>query len=297
MNKYRLSEAVGEISDEFLLDAEKVIARGRRSPRRKRRGVVLALTALLVLVSAAAASGGEGTFAAWIKGAFDRNIGAENSPSTAVLEEELEEGRWVYLDGDQIAVILPESPVKILLSGDGGETWRESVVEGSETWDFLGEWSDQTQYWGGYLGFNGEENGYLVLTSGVSMNHQDLRIYLTGDGGATWREIGTPYNAHISVLTGAGFASDQVGFIGYRYYEDAGPDIWWTRNGGETWEKLAVELPAAYRSVDCRFTPGSPVFHGEEGVYPIAVTTEDETLETVLYLETHDGGLTWMFQA
>lgn len=295
MDKYRLSQAVGEISDEFLLDAERAIAQARQRPRRRGRGVVLALVAVLLLVSAAAASGGEGTFAAWIKGAFDRNIGAENSPSTAVLEEELEEGQWVYLDGDQIAVILPESPVKILLSGDGGETWRESVVEGSDTWEL--SWSDQTQYWGGYLGFNGEEKGYLVLTSGAAMNHQDLRIYLTGDGGATWREIGTPYDVHISVLTGAGFASDQVGFISYRYYEDAGPDIWWTRDGGETWEKLVVELPAAYQSPDCRFTPGSPVFCGEEGVYPIAVTTEDEGLAPVLYLETHDGGLTWTFRA
>ena len=297
MDKYRLSEAVGEISDEFLLDAERAIARARQRPRRRGKGAVLALAAVLLLVSAAAASGGGGTFAAWIKGAFDRNIGAEDSPSTAVLEEELEEGQWVYLDGDQIAVILPESPVKILLSGDGGETWRRAVVEGSDTWDLFGTWSDQTQYWGGYLGFNGAENGYLVLTSGVAMNHQDLRIYLTGDGGETWREIGTPYGVHISVLTGAGFASDQVGFISYRYYEDAGPDIWWTRDGGETWEKLAVELPAAYRSPDCRFTPGSPVFHGEEGVYPIVVTTEDEGLEPVLYLETHDGGLTWTAQA
>lgn len=296
MDKYRISEAVGEISDEFLLDAEKAIAQARQRPRRKRKGVVLALVAILVLVSAAAASGGEGAIAAWIKGAFDRNIGAEHSPSTAALEEELEEGQWVYLEGEQIAVILPESPVKILLSSNGGETWRESVVEGSETWDFLGEWSDQIQYWGGYLGFNGEKNGYLVLTSGVTMNHQDLRIYLTDDGGKTWREIGNPYDVHISVLTGAGFASDQVGFISYRYYEDAGPDIWWTKDGGETWKKLVVELPAVYRSADCRFTPGSPVFHGKEGVYPITVTTCDETLETVIYLETHDGGLTWTFQ-
>ena len=60
----------------------------------------------------------------------------------------------------------------------------------------------------------------------VSMNHQDLRIYCTDDGRATWREIGNPYDIHISVLTGAGFASDRVGFISYRYYEDVGPDIW-----------------------------------------------------------------------
>ena len=296
MDEYRLSAAVGEISDAFLLDAERAIAQARQRSRKRGKSPVLALAAALLLISAAAASAGRGNIAAWIKGAFDRNIGAEHSPSVSALERELEEGKWVYLDGDQIAVILPDSPVKILLSGDGGETWRESVVEDSERWDLFGEWTDQTQYWGGYLGFNGEENGYLVLTSGVSMNHQDLRIYLTGDGGETWREIGNPYDVHVSVLTGAGFASDQVGFISYRYYEDAGPDIWWTDDGGETWEKLMVELPAAYRFGDCRFTPGSPVFHGEEGVYPITVTTEDDTLEPVIWLETHDGGYTWTFQ-
>ena len=296
MDEYRLFEAVGGISDAFLLEAEAAIAQARR-PRRRWRGAVLSLAAALLLLSAAAAaSGGALSIPAWIRGAFDRTVGAEEGPSPAELEEALRAGQWACLDGDQFAVILPESPVKILLSRDGGETWRESVVEGSGSWDFLGEWSRQARYWGGYLGFNGEEMGYLVLTSGAAMNHQDLRIYLTGDGGATWREIGNPYEYHISVLTGAGFASDRVGFVSYRYYEDARPDIWWTRNGGESWEKLAVELPAAYRSADCRFTPGSPVFHGEEGVYPIAVTCADETLKPVIWLETHDGGLTWTFR-
>ena len=198
------------------------------------------------------------------------------------------EGQWVWRDGRRIAVIHPSSPVEILLSDDGGDTWRTSVVAGSDRWDAFGQVWEGAVYRGGYIGFSGPENGYLVLTGGVSMNRQDLRIYLTDDGGNTWREIGDPYGDHVSVLTGAGFSSDQVGFVCYRYFEDRGPDIWWTRDGGGTWERLTLDLPEAYRG--SFLTPLSPVFRGEEGILPIRAS--GDTVSTI-YFYTHDGGLTW----
>ena len=301
MDKYALYDALGDVSDAFLLDAEQIIQDGgaRRKANRRRKSTVLAIAAAIAILGSTAAIATRMNWDAvsWVRSGFEEGGPETYVPSDAVLEEELRQGQWVTLEGSKIAVIVPESPVKIMLSDDGGETWRESVVTDSDGWEFLGEWEPDAQYYGGYIGFNGPQDGYLVLTSGVAMNHQDLRIYLTGDGGDTWSEIGNPYDVHISVLTGAGFASDQVGFISYRYYEDAGPDIWWTKDGGDTWNKLDVAIPEAYQGEQYRFTPQSPTFDGLEGTYPIVVSVSGTDEQTTIYMVTHDGGLTWNFES
>lgn len=69
------------------------------------------------------------------------------------------------------------SSQKILLSGDVGETWQGTVLVEGKDMEHLGEWRENMRYHGGYIGFNGKENGYLVLTSGISMNHQALHIF------------------------------------------------------------------------------------------------------------------------
>ena len=212
---------------------------GQRRKRLPRRVVLLAATVVLALTLCAGA--------AWGGGIWGLLSAAAPWKEPAVLREELAAGEWVSLDGDNIAVLLPETPVRVLLSQDGGETWRSATLEGSDRWNFLGEEREEMRYDGGYLGFFGQQDGYLVLTSGASMNHQALRIYLTSDGGETWREIGNPYEEHCAVLTGAGFASEERGFLSYRPFEDTGPDIWQTRDGGESWDPLAVELPEAWR--------------------------------------------------
>lgn len=296
MDKYSLHDAIGEMADDFLIDAEQVIknAGKHKASRHKIKGAVAAIAAVIAVLGAttAVAANRGYNILEWISEAFTSN-GTEYSPS--VLQAELDEGQWAYLNGDNIAVMIPESPVKIMLSDDAGKTWKESTVVGSESWDFLGEWRTNMQYWGGYIGFNDAETGYLVLTSGVAMNHQGLRIYLTSDGGKTWSEIGNPYDQHISVLTGAGFSSEGIGFISYRYYYDAGPDIWWTKDRGETWSKLEISIPAEYQD-GYNFTPQTPTFSGKEGVYPILASEADGEGETMIYMYSHDGGLSWSFE-
>lgn len=204
-------------------------------------------------------------------------------------------GELVYKDGENVAFIIPEMPVKVRVSSDGGDTWRESVLEGSD---------EQTEgyppiryYPGGYIGFNGE-SGYVVLTSGVAGGHQWIRIYLTNDGGVTWHEAGVPQD-HDEVTAGAGFASDKVGFVSFRYAMDHGPDIWRTTDGGETWSRLELGLPEEW---DHFYTPLSPVFNGQEGVYPVLTQVHDpytgDELESdsILYFYSHDGGLTWALE-
>ena len=224
MNAKRMLRLLSQVDEAYILEASPCRSQRTGLQRRRtiRRAVVIAAAILLLAITTALAIGVRFDFAAWISGALP-------DPEPAYIQEQLEEGQWVSLNGGQVAVIVPESPVRLLLSSDGGETWRE---------------------------------------------------------------IGTPYDQHISVLTGAGFASQEVGFISYRYFEDAGPDIWRTTDGGETWSRLEIELPEEYQGG--HFTPLSPSFDGLNGVYPIEMLAGDET-ERIICLYSRDGGLTWSF--
>ena len=306
MDKFALYYAVGETADDFLIDAEQVIANTDK-PKSSGRGfkttmiILAAVIAALGMTAAVAANTGYNILD-WVSEAFINTTDAGHTDPAyiddqrAYVQSQLNDGQWAYLNGDNIAVIIPESPVKIMLSDDAGETWRESIVPDSEGMPAFGDWHDNIQYYGGYIGAYGDTGGYLILTAGVAMNSQPMRIYLTEDDGGTWREIGNPSGVHSSVLSGTGFASDSIGFISYRYYEDSGPDIWWTRDGGDTWHKLIIELPAEYQAEKYRFTPQTTTFEGNEGVYPISVFDSNTEAETTIYMYSHDGGLSWSFE-
>ena len=300
MNSRTLFELIGTVDEQMLEHSEWTAPQRRRGFSMKKVCILIAavIAALAVTVTAAAVS--EGTnLLGLILGGFYQND-RDRDPDQNVIQHQIDEGEWIYLNGENVAVIVPESPVKIMLSSDGGRTWKESVVRGSDEMEVYGDLRHDVQYLGGFIGFFGENGGYLTLTAGVAMNNQPMRIYLTDDGGSTWSEIGNPYSKHASVLTGAGFSTPEIGFISYRYYEDAGPDIWWTSDGGDTWQKLTVTLPEGYNFEDYRFTPQTPAFDGKDGVYPIAYhrsgEVEGTVVEGTIYMYSHDYGLTWKFE-
>lgn len=294
MDSGTIFELIGGVDEELLARSEWSAGKKKRVFKPKKVFLIAAAAIAALAVTATAAAVSEGTdVLSLVLGAFSQGD-TDYVPNQDVIRAQIDEGEWVCLNGGNIAVIVPESPVRIMLSGDGGTTWKESVVQGSDKMEVYGEMRDDGRYFGGYIGFFGESGGYLVLTAGVSMNDQPMRIYLTGDGGDTWSEIGNPYGRHSSVLTGAGFSTPDIGFISYRYYEDAGPDIWWTRDGGDSWQKLLVTFPEPYASEDYCFTPQTPAFDGKNGAYPIVALHAG--IEETIYMYSDDYGLTWEFK-
>lgn len=297
MNKERFAEAISMVDDKYYEEAENY-QRRKKKPVWVKWGAMAACLLIALSMGAVAVAAAMGyDLIGWILAALAQN---EDFPNPAIIQEQIGNGQWVYLNDDNIAVILPESPTKILLSSDGGETWRESEVEGSDKMVMFGDMREDVTPSGGFIGFFGD-GGYLVLTFPVAMGNQPMRIYLTGDGGETWAEIGNPYDAgeHFCVLTGAGFSTDEIGFISYRYYEDAGPDIWWTSDGGDTWRELTVMLPEKYANGDYVlyvFTPGSPTFNDSNGVYPIEILNQSGGATEVIYMYSDDYGMTWQFR-
>ena len=290
MKNDQIIDAIGMINDKAVRDAKSY--QRPQSRRWMRSGLTAAcLAVILITVTTAVAAAMGYDLVGWIRAALARH-GYTADP--AVIQEQLAEGQWVYLNDDNIAVILPDAPTKILLSSDSGETWKEAVVEGSDKMAAYGELREGVVPNGGFIGF-WDEGGYLVLTLPASMGNQPIHIYLTADGGDTWAEIGNPYAAgeHYGVVTGVGFSTAEIGFISYRYFEDEGPDIWWTSDGGDTWEELTITLPEEYAGDEYVFTPLSPAFHGSSGTYQIeALARSDESTEMIC-LYSDDYGVTW----
>lgn len=109
------------------------------------------------------------------------------------------------------------------------------------------------------------------------------------DIGETW-EISDPNALYTGTVIGAGFASETVGFISYRYFFDNGPEIARTLDGGKTWARLELDIPAEYAQYNMQ--PQNPTFSGNDGSYPVILLDKDGNDRTTT-LHTHDGGMTW----
>ena len=109
------------------------------------------------------------------------------------------------------------------------------------------------------------------------------------DSGETW-EISDPNALYTGTVIGAGFASETVGFISYRYFFDNGPEIARTLDGGKTWARLELDIPEEY--AQCNMQPQNPTFSGNDGSYPVILLDKDGNDRTTT-LHTHDGGMTW----
>lgn len=113
------------------------------------------------------------------------------------------------------------------------------------------------------------------------------------DIGETW-EISDPNALYTGTVIGAGFASETVGFISYRYFFDNGPEIARTLDGGKTWARLELDIPAEYAQYNMQ--PQNPTFSGNDGSYPVILLDKDGNDRTTT-LQTHDGGMTWTWDS
>ena len=113
------------------------------------------------------------------------------------------------------------------------------------------------------------------------------------DIGETW-EISDPNALYTGTVIGAGFASETVGFISYRYFFDNGPEIARTLDGGKTWTRLELDIPAEYAQYNMQ--PQNPTFSGNDGSYPVILLDKDGN-DSATTLQTHDGGMTWTWDS
>ena len=194
----------------------------------------------------------------------------------------------VYLSKEKTAVAyggIGLEPLYVTCSDDMGKTWSTPVMlENSVGVSSL------------YIGFSTPDDGYLVVGNFHGMGYEDHFVYLTSDGGKTWVQTGNPNGLYARVLTGAGFANGQVGFLCYRFETDFSPAVCRTTDGGLTYEKLSLKLPPEYDAYPSK-TPLSPVFTGAAGLLPVVCRMDDAAGTTVtVTFSSKDFGQTWRYE-
>lgn len=133
---------------------------------------------------------------------------------------------------------------------------------------------------------------WAVVCTGPSLGTGNANVCTSEDGGKTWW-VGDKTAMYPGTVTGAGFASSEVGFISYRYFFDQGPEISRTLDGGKTWGRMTVEVPDDLK--ENNLTPLVPAFTGESGSYPIELYDSNGNT-SMAYLTTKDGGMTWQWK-
>ena len=134
---------------------------------------------------------------------------------------------------------------------------------------------------------------WAVVCTGPSAGTGNENVCTSSDGGKTWW-VGDRSAMYSGTVTGAGFASSEVGFMSYRYFVDQGPEISRTLDGGKTWNRMTVDIPDYLK--EYRMTPLVPTFTGDSGVYPIELYDSDGST-SLAYLSTEDGGMTWKWKS
>lgn len=191
-----------------------------------------------------------------------------------------------FLSEDKTAIVYgfadeESSSLHVLTSDDMGKTWNNYSIEGARG------------YVRKYIGFTTKKEGWIVTSNPANLGSAHNYVFQTSDGGKTWEEISNPNDLYAQHLTGVGFSNKDIGFLGFRYYEDYGPTIYWTNDQGKSWEKLTVTLPKKFAEI--RKNPLSPIFNGNEGLLPIQLYGESEGITGTIFLTTKDHGLTWVY--
>ena len=146
------------------------------------------------------------------------------------------------------------------------------------------------------LGFLDDRHGWLMAHLGAGMSHDYIAVFLTGDGGQTWRRVLDPERTPTLMAcakTGLAFADPLDGWLaGDCPGLMPGLFLYSTRDGGETWQPVSLPIP-----------PGQPadLFGGNNagcGVPGLAYTGADAVLFSVR-CSSYNGGKAsaWLYAA
>lgn len=175
----------------------------------------------------------------------------------------------------------PSVPVSVTFSHDEGKNWKTIVVSNMDT-------SVRRLF----LSFPDAEHGFLIFTGDRTMHQEGSTLYVTRDGGENWSPLTAEtfygYGGSHSLLTGAAFVSDKVGFV------TGGDGCWRTEDGGNNWKQLTARVPAVeYAESYTVYYP--PEIQDGKLVLYLGMEEYSELGGTKLRYESEDLGQTWVY--
>ncbi|MBD8069108.1 WD40/YVTN/BNR-like repeat-containing protein [Bacillus sp. PS06] len=184
----------------------------------------------------------------------------------------------IYSDG----VSWENDRLQLLWSIDQGNNWQETVVEEP----FLGMRFRKVD-------FLNDQFGYIIATGERTMSSEASRVFLTHDGGQTWKEAA--YSGNTRLLFDGGFVDQSTGFLSYGTINPEEPDFYVTQDGGETWTKANVVIPEQYNKIFV--TAEVPVKEGDHLTMLVnqGPNGDYQGGKVKGLFTSNDNGLTWEF--
>lgn len=139
---------------------------------------------------------------------------------------------FVYPKGDSWS----QQKVTFQVSKDQGKSWEESIIAD----DFVGLRFRKVD-------FVTADFGYAILSGGRTMSQEAHYIYLTNDGGQTWRKTRSAETTQL--ISDGSFVDTQTGFLSFGVLNPDTPTLYYTQNGGSTWDLAKINIPGMYLNI------------------------------------------------
>lgn len=147
-----------------------------------------------------------------------------------ILREDL--AAFLYADGDN----WESQRIILVYTRNKGQSWAESVV--IEPYPGIRFRK---------IDFLNENFGYVIISGGRSMSQEGSSVFLTDDGGQSWKE--TNSSGVTRLISDGGFIDEKTGFLSFGTINPEEPDLHVTQDGGNTWTKAIVNVPEEYQQI------------------------------------------------
>ncbi|PFA62829.1 oxidoreductase [Bacillus sp. AFS015802] len=157
------------------------------------------------------------------------------------MEDELIEGSYILTE-DLVAFLYAhdydavDKSVRLLYSKNKGETWEDAKVTAS---------SPPIRF--RKIDFINESFGYVILSADRTMSQELITVYLTKDGGKSWKEMPRPDITRL--IYDGGFVDENTGFLSFGILTPEEPDLHVTNDGGNSWSKATMDIPDEYKRI------------------------------------------------
>ncbi len=181
-----------------------------------------------------------------------------------------------FLSQDVNAAVWFDGGKAYTLCGKGSATedWREAVIEPA---------ADGAR--DAIIGFTTSEDGWLAVCGADG----GFEVFMTADAGTSWQPLCAVPDGDV---TGALFAPDGFGIVGFSAEAGKAPDLRLTRDGGENWSgcSLPMETDAAYSTYAL-----TPRLTSDGGIVTaVLLEAEDaELTRRTAYFRSDDFGESW----
>jgi photosystem II stability/assembly factor-like uncharacterized protein len=205
-------------------------------------------------------------------------------------------GTWIiyFLDASNAWIASSGQPgsgsadysVEIYRTADGGSSWQRAGTAMAD------------QGWPAVLDFVDSHHGWLFMRLGGAAGSEGVAFYGTVDGGATWSKLsqtdasGGQGQLPLGCLKVAPvFLDASTGWEPGACNAGDGPFFYVTHDGGRTWTKVVIQLPAGHTA--CMCTVNALRFSdSRNGDFVLNINQGMNVPQNVLYT-TRDAGASW----